>query len=182
MEPRRRSRKISGKVRIEIGHSSTERRAKSFSALAGAGTHNDRAKLSRRRRPKQRHIKTRRLGLLVERSLHQRVGHYADNRSPWLRLSWVENADLMAKRALVAPVLSGKARVHDRDRLLGIDVVDRKIAAFVDLQPERVKVIIGNGFIVTARTVAVGQIILAVHFILAGGCKRHPKTIGHRSR
>ena len=39
-------------------------------------------------------------------------------------LAGIEDADLMPERALVAPVFARKARVHDRDRLFRIGVVD----------------------------------------------------------
>src|SRR5437870_2173980 len=61
------------------------------------------------------------------------VGVVPDNGSPRLRLSGIEDSDLVTNCALIAPVLSGKARVHDRHRLFRIRVFDSEIAAFQNL-------------------------------------------------
>src|SRR5438105_2284010 len=85
----------------------------------------------------------------------------------------------MSERTLVTPVFSGEARVNDRDRLLGVAVLDGEIAAFAKLESERGEVTVGDRFEIPARTIAIGQIILAVDFILAAGREGHAEAIGH---
>ena len=136
-------------------------------------------KLRGGRRAEQRHVEPGGLGLLIERTLHQRVRHDADDGAPRLFFAGIEDADLMSERALVAPILLREARIHDRDRLLRVGVVDGEIAAFVNLEAEGGEVIVGDGFEIAARTIAIGQIILPVDFILPGRCEGHAKAIGH---
>jgi predicted secreted protein len=50
----------------------------------------------------------------------------------------------MSERALVAPVFAREARVHNRDRLLRVAVVDGEIAAFAKLETEGGEVAVGN--------------------------------------
>ena len=85
----------------------------------------------------------------------------------------------MAKRALVAPIFPGKARINNRHRLLGIAVIDREIAAFENLQSECQKIIVRYGFEISARPVSIRQIILTVHFVLAAAGERHAKAVRH---
>ena len=85
-----------------------------------------------------------------------------------LRLSRIENANLVTNRALIPPIFSGKTRVHDRDRLFRIGIIEREIAAFQNFQAERGKITVRDVFKVSARTIAIGQIILSVDLILAG--------------
>ena len=85
----------------------------------------------------------------------------------------------MPERALIAPMFAREARVHDRDRLLRVAVVDREIAAFMNLETERGEVAVGDGFEIAARTIAIGQIILAIDFVLPAGREGHAEAIGH---
>src|SRR4029453_13396301 len=105
-------------------------------------THKDGGKLRRRRCAQQWHIKSYALGFLIERTLHQRVRHDADNSSPRLRLTGIEDSDLVTNRALVAPILSGKTRIHNCHRLLRIYIVDGEITAFENFQTKRREIII----------------------------------------
>ena len=154
MQSRRRSGKINWQVRIDLSDRSTQRDSERVGSLAAARTNNNCAELRGRRRPEQRNKKSGRLSLLIEWTLHQRVRNQTDNRPPRLRLTGIENPDLVTERTLVAPILSCKTRIHDCDRLLRVGVIDCEIA--------------------------VGQIILSVHFVLAAAGKSHPKAIGHR--
>ena len=100
-------------------------------------------------------------------ALHQRVGHNADDGSPRLRLAGIEDSDLMTDRALIAPMFPRKTRIHNCDRLFRVDIVDGEIAAFENFQPKRREIIVRDRFEISARPVAIGQIILSVNFVLA---------------
>src|SRR5205814_8076524 len=126
----RRSGKISRKIRVEPGNRSPQNWTKSVSPLTHARTDKDRAKLRSGRCAQQGHVKSHAVGLLIERALHQGVRHDADNGSPRLRFTGIEDSHLVTDRALVAPIFSGKTRIHNCHRLLRIDIVNREIAAF----------------------------------------------------
>src|SRR5262249_42757245 len=116
--------KINRHIRIKLSNRSSQRRTERFRLLARARSNDNRAKLGRWRRAKERHIKAGGVGLLIERPLHQSVGNDAYDHSPRLRLTRVENADLMSERALIAQMLPRKTCVHDRDRLLCVRIID----------------------------------------------------------
>src|SRR4029434_2969258 len=118
---------------IELSNCFCQRRTERFRALACARSNEDRTKLSGRRCAKEWHIEAGIIRLLIERTLHQSVRNDTYDRSPRLWLTWVENSDLMSERALIAPVLTGKTRIHDRDRLLCVAIISRKIAPFQNL-------------------------------------------------
>jgi hypothetical protein len=86
--------------------------------------------LGRRGRAQQRHEKADRVRLLIERSLHQSVGNDTHDGSPRCRFTRVKNTDLMPDRALICPMLPRKARVHYRDRLFCVGIINREIAPF----------------------------------------------------
>src|SRR5258708_23488300 len=91
--------------------------SKGFRAVSCAWPNDDCAKLRRWLGSEQRHVEACVVGLLVERPLHQRVRNHADDGAPRLGLAGIENTDLMTKRALIAPMLARKTRVHDGDRV-----------------------------------------------------------------
>ena len=128
-------------------------------------------------RSEQRHVEAGVVSLLVEGSLHQCVRHHADNGAPRLGLAGIKNPNLMTKRALIAPMLARKTRVHNGDWLFRIGVVDGEIAAFQNFQSERAKIIVRDRLVISARPVAIGQIILSVHFVLAAAGEGHLKAI-----
>ena len=147
---------IRRQIRIQFGDRSAQSRAESVGALPRTRTNDDRAKLRGRRRAKEWHVKSGGLGLLIEWSLHQQIWNHTDNGAPRLRVARIENPDLVTERASIAPIFSRETRVHDRDRLLRIAVIDCKIAAFENLQAEGREIIVGNGFKVTTRAIAIG--------------------------
>src|SRR5438477_9076329 len=175
------SREISRQVRVELGDRLAQCWSESLRALPRTRTNEDGAKLRRRRCAEQRRVKSGRFSLLIERSLHQRVRHHADDRAPRLRFAGIENSNLMAERALIAPIFSDKARVYDRDRLFRVRVINCKIAAFQNLETERGKIIVRDRFEIPARSIAVSQIILPVYLVLSRRCKSHPEAVAHRS-
>ena len=95
-------------------------------------------------------------------------------------LRGIEDAHLVAERALVAPMFAREAGVHDRDRLFRVAVVDGEIAAFENLQSERGEVAVGDGFGVALRPIAIGHVALPIDFVLAEVGEGHAETIGHR--
>ena len=121
---RGRSGEIGRQIRIELSDRLAQRRPERVRALTGTRPNDYGGKLRGRRGAEQRHVESGGLGLLIERTLHQRVRHDADDGSPRLLLAGIEDAHLMSERALVAPMFSGEARIHDRDRLLRVGVVD----------------------------------------------------------
>ena len=177
MKPSRCARKIDWQIRIKLSDCFTQRWSKRFCALSGARPNDDCAKLRRWLGSEQRHVEACVVGLLVERPLHQRVRHHADDSAPRLGLAGIENPDLMTKGALIAPMLARKTRVHDRDRVFRIRVVDSEIAAFKDFQPERAEIIVRDRLVISARSVTINQIILSVHFVLAAAGEGHLKAI-----
>src|SRR5262249_60221234 len=132
-----------------------------------------------RRRTQQRHEKSYAVGLLIERTLHQGVRHDADNGSPRLRLTGIKDSDLVTNRALVAPIFSGKTRIHNCHRWFRIDIVDGEITAFENFQTKRREIIARDRFEVSARAIPVGEIILTVDFILPLSIKGHAKATAH---
>ena len=58
-------------------------------------------------------------------------------------------------------------------------VVDGEIAAFANLEPEGGEVVVGDGFEVAGGTIAIGQIILAIDFVLPVRREGHAEAIGH---
>ena len=133
-----------------------------------------------RRCAQQWHIKSHALGLLIERTLHQRVRHDADNSSPRLRLTGIEDSDLVTNRALVAPIFSGKTRIHNCHRLFRIDIVDGEITAFENFQTKRREIIVRDRFEISARAIPIGEIILTVNFVLALAVECHAEATAHR--
>src|SRR5207249_5450397 len=93
MKASRSSGEVSRQIRIEVSDCSAQGWSESFSPLACARTNDDRAKLRGRRCSKERRVKSRGLGLLVERTLHQHVRRHSDNRPPRLRLTGIKNSD-----------------------------------------------------------------------------------------
>ena len=126
----------------------------------------------------KRHVKAGIVGLLIKRSLHQGIRDHSNDCPPSVRPAGIKNPNLMTNRTLIAPILSSKARVHDRYPLLGIGIIESEVAPFKKFQTERVEIIVRNVFKISRRTVAVGQIILSVSLVLTGGGKCHPETTG----
>src|SRR4029077_12335994 len=120
----RRSRKIDRKIRIELRDRSAQHRPKCVGTQTTARSDQNGTKLSNQIAAEKRHVKSCVFGLLIEWALHQRVRNDSNNRTPRLRLTGIENTDLMTDRALIAPVLAGEACIHNRYRLFRIDVVD----------------------------------------------------------
>jgi len=129
------TRKIDRYIRIKLSDGLIQSWTERFRALACARSNEDRAKLSGRRCAEEWHVEAGIIGLLIERTLHQSLGNNAYYRSPRLRLAWVEDSDLMSQRALVAPMLPRKTCIHDRNRLLCVAVISRKIAPFQIFSP-----------------------------------------------
>jgi len=92
----------------------------------------DRDELGCGRDAEQRHIKTGVISQLIERSLHERVGHHADDGTPRLWLSGVEGANAAANRAFLAKPSFREAGVDDCHRLLRVGVIKHEVAAFQD--------------------------------------------------
>src|SRR5262249_28231258 len=107
MKGRRCTRKIDWEISIQLRDRPAQCRAESFCAVAAARPNNDGAKLRYQIASEKGHVESRRLGLLIEWSLHQSVGNDSDNRAPRLGLARIKNADLMTECALIAPILSG---------------------------------------------------------------------------
>ena len=67
---------------------------------------------------------------------------------------------------------------HNRDRLFRIVIVDREIAALQNFQSDRRKVTVGNELKVALRPVAIGDVSLAIDFVLAEAAEGHAETAG----
>src|SRR6185503_5919867 len=99
-------------------------------------TNYDGDKLRRRGHSQDWNIEAGIIGLLIEWSLHQGVGHNPDNGAPWLRLSRVENPDAFPKRTFNAVIFPGETGANDRDRLTSVVVVHREITTSKNLQAD----------------------------------------------
>src|SRR5213076_3596660 len=97
--------------------------------------------------------------------------------SPRLWLTRIEDAKLMDDCALICPILPRETRVYDCDRLLCVKVIDRKVAAFQNLQTNCGKVIVRHRFEVPAGTIPIGHVRLAVDLVLALTGERHAEAI-----
>ena len=129
----------------------------------------------------QRHIKTAVIGLRIERALHQRVGHDADNCSP--RTAAEPGSKIRTRRPIalsLTEIFVREAGVHDRHRLFLVVVFNCEVATFQNLQAERGEVTVGDGFEIALRAVPLGHIILAINFILAEATEGHVGN-GHSS-
>src|SRR5438067_8327734 len=171
-----RSGKIDRQIRIKLGDCPAQRRPHRFGALAVTRPNKDGDKLIWQITSEKRHVEAGVVSLLIEWSLHQRVRDYADDCPPGVRPSGIKNANLMTNRALIPPIFSGKTRVHQCHPLFGIGIIEREIPTFQNLQPECGEIIIGDVFKVSARTIAIAQIILSVYLELAAGRKCHSET------
>src|SRR2546423_14704646 len=94
-------------------------------------------KLRRRRNRKERNIKSAVIGLLIERPLHECLGHYSDNRAPRLWLGRIVRADPAANGTVVSKVFLCEGRGDNGDRVLGVVVIQSKVAALEASQTQR---------------------------------------------
>src|SRR5262249_49201526 len=150
--------------------------------LASSCTNNDCAKSKGRISAQQRSIKTGCVGLLIEWTLHESIRNHADNGPPRLRFTGIINPNASPDRAFVAPIFSRETGIDDRHRLFGVRIINSEVTAFQYLQPERPKIIVRNEFVVSARSIAVLEIVLAVHLVLTLAIKGHPKTAAQSDR
>src|SRR5437764_1324104 len=118
VEPSRCPREISRQVGIELSNRVLQRRTEGISTLSGTRTHKDGAKLRGGIGAEQRQEKSRAIGLLIERTLHQRVWDDTDDGSPRLWVARIEDSNPMTDRAFTAIMFSRKTGVYHRDWLL----------------------------------------------------------------
>src|SRR5213080_27791 len=99
MESSRCPREISRQVGIEFSNRVLQHRTEGISALSVTRTHKDCAKLRGGIGAEQRHEESRTIGLLIERTLHQRVWDDADDGSPRRWVARIEDSNPVANRA-----------------------------------------------------------------------------------
>src|SRR5204862_6476147 len=178
-QPRWRAAKVSGQVGIEFRYCFSERTCQRLGALSWMGTHDDRGKLCRWRRSEQRHVKTPVIGLSIEWSLHQGIGHYPDNRSPWAWLDWIVNSDTTPYCSFATEILVRETGVHNCDRLFLVAVFNGEVAPFEHLQPESCKVVVRDRFPVALRPVAIREVVLSVDLVFTEVREGHAKAVAH---
>src|SRR5207245_1107160 len=129
MQSRWRAGVIDRQVGVKLRDCAAQGRPECFSALPWVRPDDNGAKLRRGRRPEERNIEAAAVVLLIEWTLHESVRNHPNNRAPRERLSRIENPHPASEGTLVAKILSGKARIHDRDRLSRVIIVKREVAA-----------------------------------------------------
>src|SRR5205823_3155202 len=173
---------ISRQVGIELSNRVLQRRTEGIRTLSGTRTHKDCAKLRGGIGAEQRHEESRAIGLLIERTLHQRVWDDADDGSPRLWVARIENSNPVTDRAFTTIIFSRKTGVYQRDWLFCVGVINGEVAAFQDFQTEGGKIIVRDRFKVAPRPIAVGHILLAVHLKLPLAVEGHAKAATHGGR
>ena len=117
--------------------------------------------------------------MLVERTLHKRVRDDADDGAPIFLFRRIELPNASPERAFVPEIFARETEIDDRDRLPGVTVFDREIAAFEHLQTEGGEIAIRDRLGVSTRPVALGHVIFSIDFVLAEVGESHAEPRGH---
>ena len=176
MQAGRRAGKISRQICVERGDGFAQAQARGFPPLAGMRPHHEGANCGGGRRAEQRHIETGVVGLVIEWTLHQRVGNDADDRAPGLRLAGLKMRTRRPSGISLPQYFCANWRSRSRPAV-SHRCRRREIATLENLQSHGGEVAVRDRFRVALRAVAIGYVSLAIDFVLT----ETPKVMRKRS-